>query len=95
MSSIIVFVGIGGAIWGLTWFDSLAAVGVALFIGKIGWNIGSESIEELVDTGLDKEELEKIHLLAKSVDGVHSIHLLKTRYIVDPEKSSYPVVGSN
>lgn len=81
MSSIIVFVGIGGAIWGLTWFDSLAAVGVALFIGKIGWNIGSESIEELVDTGLDKEELEKIHLLAKSVDGVHSIHLLKTRYI--------------
>ena len=79
ISSIIVFVGIGGTILGMNYLDAVAAVGVALLIGKIGWDLCAQSVRELVDTALDPERVEKIEQTIQSVPGVNELHMLRTR----------------
>ncbi len=78
-SSIVVFVGIGGAMLGVPWLDSLAAVGVALFVAKIGWDLSWKSLQELVDTALPQEELDSLTKIAKTVEGVVDVHSFKSR----------------
>ena len=53
-SSLVVLIGVGGAMLGLPWFDSLAAVAVALFVAKIGWDLSWDSLQQLVDTALPR-----------------------------------------
>ncbi len=79
ISSIIVFIGIGGTLLGMDYLDAVAAVGVALLIGKIGWDLCAQSIRELVDTALDPERVEKIEKIIQSVPGVTELHMLRTR----------------
>jgi cation diffusion facilitator family transporter len=81
ISSIIVFLGIAGSIAGIEWLDAAAAFGVALFVAKIGIQLGWPAISELVDTGLDKQELQHIRRTILGVDGVRALHLLRTRRI--------------
>jgi cation diffusion facilitator family transporter len=81
ISSIIVFIGIAGSIAGVEWLDAAAALGVALFVAKIGIQLGWPAIRELVDTGLDKEQLLRIRRTILGVDGVRELHLLRTRRI--------------
>lgn len=81
ISSIIVFLGIAGTIAGIHSLDALAALGVALFVAKIGIQLGWPAISELVDTGLDKEQLQHIRRTILGVDGVRELHLLRTRRI--------------
>lgn len=81
ISSIIVFLGIAGTMAGIQWLDALAAAGVALFVAKIGVELGWPAINELVDTGLDPEELRHVRRTILSVDGVRELHLLRTRRI--------------
>jgi len=81
ISSIIVFLGIAGTIAGIQSLDALAALGVALFVAKIGIQLGWPAINELVDTGLDKEDVQKIRRTILAVDGVRELHLLRTRRI--------------
>lgn len=81
ISSIIVFLGIAGTIAGIQWLDALAAAGVALFVAKIGVELGWPAINELVDTGLAPEELRRVRRAILSVDGVRELHLLRTRRI--------------
>lgn len=78
-SSVVVFVGIGGAMLGLPWLDSLAAVGVALFVAKIGWDLSWKSLQELVDTALPQSQLDALTLLAKEVEGIIDVHSFKSR----------------
>jgi cation diffusion facilitator family transporter len=79
ISSIIVFTGIAGSIAGFPYLDGIAAVGVAMMIAKIGGELAWTSVKELVDTALDAEEVEEIERTILSVDGVRSLHLLRTR----------------
>ena len=79
ISSIVVFVGIAGTMAGLPYLDAIGAVGVALMIAKIGWDLGREGLRELVDTGLDSQELDAINKTIQSVNGVKSHHMLRTR----------------
>ena len=79
ISSIVVFLGIAGSIAGVEWLDAAAALGVALFIARIGIQLGWPAISELVDTGLDKEQLQHIRRTILGVDGVRALHLLRTR----------------
>ena len=81
ISSIIVFLGIAGTIAGIHSLDALAALGVALFVAKIGIQLGWPAINELVDTGLDKDQLQHIRRTILGVDGVRELHLLRTRRI--------------
>jgi len=79
ISSIIVFVGVLGAMAGLDYLDAIAAIGVAMMIVKIGWDLGWHSIRELIDTALDREEVDRIRNVIADVEGVRSLHMLRTR----------------
>lgn len=79
ISSVIVVIGVAGAMAGLNYLDAIAAVGVAFMIVKIGWDLAWNSIRELVDTALDSERVEAIRETIQSVTGVRNLHLLRTR----------------
>lgn len=79
LSSVVVIVGVAGAMAGLPWLDALAALVVALMIGAVGWRLAWHSARELVDTGLDPDELAYIGRLIDSVDGVECHEDLRTR----------------
>lgn len=79
LSSVVVIVGVAGTMAGLTYLDAVAAVIVALMVAKIGWDLAWHSIRELVDTGLDPETVEAIRHELMHVDGVQSVHELRTR----------------
>jgi cation diffusion facilitator family transporter len=78
-SSIVVFVGVGGAMLGLPWLDSLAALAVALLVAKIGWDLSWSALRELVDTAIPAEELEVLTQAAMEVEGVRDVHSFKSR----------------
>lgn len=79
VSSIVVLAGIGGTQLGISNLDTVAAVIVSVMIAKIGWTLGWQALEELVDKSLDEEEVDKVHSVIDSVDGVRSLHMLRTR----------------
>lgn len=81
ISSIIVLIGIGGALAGMNWLDSVAAIIVSFLIGRVGWELVSEGLRELIDTSIEEEKLEKIRKTIQSFEGVNSLHKLKTRYM--------------
>ena len=78
-SSVVVFVGVAGAMAGLPWLDSLAALAVAVFVAKIGWDLSWKSLRELVDTAIPQPELERIKRAAMEVEGVQDVHSFKSR----------------
>lgn len=79
ISSIVVLVGVGGALLGLGYLDAIAAVVVGLMVAKIGWDLGWEAMQELVDKALDEDRVAKARKIIEGVDGVKSLHLLRTR----------------
>lgn len=79
ISSIVVLIGIAGALLGYIWADAAAAVIVALMVAKIGVNLVSDSIKELVDTGLSEQIVDEIRAEIAATEGVRNIHLLRTR----------------
>jgi cation diffusion facilitator family transporter len=79
ISSIIVFAGIGGSLLGFQYGDALAAAGVAVFIARIGVDLGWRGVRELIDTGLGQDDISRIERAIREVDGVKALHLLRTR----------------
>lgn len=79
ISSVIVLIGLIGAMAGLFYLDAVAAVAVAFMIAKIGWDLGYASLRELIDTGLDAERIAEIEDKIRDVDGVKTLHMLRTR----------------
>lgn len=79
ISSAIVVVGVAGAIAGLEYLDAIAAIGVAMMIAKIGWDLGWQSLRELIDTGLEAERVALIEKTILGVHGVDALHLLRSR----------------
>lgn len=79
VSSIVVLIGVAGSLFGYIWADAVAAVIVALMVAKIGVNLVSDSIKELVDTGLSDEIVDEIRAEIAATEGVRNIHLLRTR----------------
>lgn len=78
-SSIIVFIGLLGSLFGYKSFDSIAAIIVSILIIKIGIDYAWSSLKELVDTAVDPEVLSKIEETIKEVPGVIKIHQLRSR----------------
>ena len=83
MSSIVVLIGVGLASFGWPWMDSLAAVAVAVFIAKIGFDFVYDSVKELVDTALEPELVEEIAKEFIDSPGVKGAHNLRTRKVGD------------
>lgn len=88
ISSIVVFIGIGGALFGWTYLDGVAALIVGIMVGKIGWELGWSAMEELVDKSLDEEHVQQAREVIMGVDGVCSVHMLRTRYTGGAEASA-------
>lgn len=80
LSSVIVMIGVGGAMAGFPWLDAVAAVAVAAMIAKIGWNLLWKNLQELIDTALDPEQVEAIRRSITRLDGVRALHMLRTRH---------------
>jgi cation diffusion facilitator family transporter len=79
ISSIVVLFGIIAVLYGYPFADAVAAVIVAIMIAKIGLSLVLESIKELVDTSLSDTQTDAIRKVIKAIEGVRSIHLLRTR----------------
>jgi cation diffusion facilitator family transporter len=78
-ASIVVLIGISGALLGYHYFDAIAAVIVALMIMKMGVSYAWSSISELVDTAATPKQLSEISAVISSVPGVTMVHQLRTR----------------
>ncbi len=83
ISSIVVLVGIAGSIYAIPYLDIVAAVIVAMMIAKIGWDFVYDGVNELVDKGLDNEELQRIRKIIEEIPDVRQMHLLRTRQMAN------------
>ncbi len=79
LSSLAALVGIAGALMGWLVLDTVAAVGVALMVVWAGIKLGWDAVRELVDTALDPEEVRRIETGLQKIEGVRSVHNLRTR----------------
>ena len=79
ISSIVVFIGVAGAMMGYHYLDAVAAVVVAVMIAKIGLDLVLSSTRELIDTALEPELVEAIRDAIVQVNGVRALHMLRTR----------------
>ncbi len=82
-SSLVVMVGIGGNLLGYTFLDLIAAAVVGGMIAHMGGKFALAALAELVDTGLDEEEVEAIRKTLLATPGVRSMHELRTRKMAD------------
>lgn len=82
-SSLVVIVGVAGNLLGYTFFDLLAAAVVGVMIAHMGGKLAFEAMAELIDTGLDAEEVEAIRQTLLDVHGVKGLHELRTRKMAD------------
>lgn len=78
-SSAVVMIGLAGSLLGFEFLDAVAAIVVAMMIVKMGCSYGWTSVQELVDTAVDDDTLNKIEALICGVDGVVRIHQLRSR----------------
>jgi len=79
VSSVVVLIGIVGTMAGLPYLDAVAAIGVGIMVGKIGWDLGWGAAQELVDLGLSDERVALIRNIIGSIDGAEDCHMLRTR----------------
>lgn len=78
-TSLVGAIGIAGNLLGYTFMDALAAVAVSFMIARMGWKLGSAALAELIDTGLDQEQVEAIRHTLLETPGVRGLHELRTR----------------
>lgn len=79
LSSVVVVVGISGALAGMLWLDAVAAAIVGIMLGWVGWRLIGEAATELVDTGLSGRELNALAATIDAVDGVCGHGRLRSR----------------
>jgi len=65
--------------WGFV--DSLGALVVSILILKVAWDIAAPALSELMDHGAGTDDLRKMTEMAESVEGVRSVHRLRTRRV--------------
>ena len=78
-SSLVVAVGLGGALLGYRFLDPVAAIIVGFMILRMGLKFAYEAVQELVDTALSDEEVERIRATLRDTSGVLGLHELRTR----------------
>ncbi|WP_025771969.1 cation diffusion facilitator family transporter [Thioalkalivibrio sp. HK1] len=78
-SSLVVIVGVGGTLAGATYLDIIAALVVAVMIGRTGILLAWRGGQELIDTALDPDEVEAIRSTLLELDDVRDLHMLRTR----------------
>lgn len=82
-SSLVVLIGIGGNMAGFKMLDVIAAIIVAIMIGRMGWQLAREALSQLIDKALDDAEVEEIRAALLETPGVRGLHELRTRKMGD------------
>ncbi len=82
-SSLVVLLGIGGNLLGFTFLDLVAAAVVGMIIAHMGGKFALQALAELIDTGLEAEEVAAIRKTLLSTPGVRGMHELRTRKMAD------------
>lgn len=82
ISSIPVALAIGVTKYDQSWamLDPIASVAVSFFILQAAYMIAQPSLYELTDAGASEAALEKIKGIVTSVEGVQSVHCIRSRY---------------
>ncbi|MFB6260959.1 MAG: cation diffusion facilitator family transporter, partial [Thiohalorhabdaceae bacterium] len=92
--------GIAGSMMGWIVLDTVAAMAVALMVVWAGGKLGWDAVRELVDTALDEQEVDRIQRQILRIEGVQSVHNLKTRRmgpeaLVDAERVRRHLIDSH
>jgi cation diffusion facilitator family transporter len=82
-SSLVVSIGIVGALLGHPIFDAIGALVVGLMVAKMGWKFGWDALHDLMDRAVSEEEHRQIEQIIQSTDGVKGFHDLRTRKMGD------------
>ncbi len=82
-SSLVVSVGIVGALFGYPILDSVGALIVGLMVAKMGAQFSWDSLNDLMDRAASKEEYNKIVEIISSTPGVQGCHDIRTRKMGD------------
>ena len=78
-SSIVVFAGISAQLSGIPHMDAVAAIVVAVLIMYMGLKLARKAFSELIDTSLDSDLVNRLHLKLEHNDSVEAVHSLRTR----------------
>ncbi|MDR2881805.1 MAG: cation diffusion facilitator family transporter [Azoarcus sp.] len=78
-STLVVTIGIGGSLAGYPFLEPLAAAVVGFIILRTGALQSWRAVRELIDTGLPKEELNRLRQTINDTPGVAGLHDLRTR----------------
>ncbi|NWO07147.1 MAG: cation transporter [Alteromonadaceae bacterium] len=79
VSSGIVLIAILGAWAGMEWLDFVAAIAVAVAIGKIGWTMTLDNVKELVDTAIAPEKQQMMVALIEQPPQIDCVTSFKSR----------------
>ena len=82
-SSLVVSVGIVGALFGFPILDSVGALIVGLVIVRTGWSFSWDALNDLMDRAVSEEEHQHIEKIILSTEGVLGCHDLRTRKMGD------------
>jgi cation diffusion facilitator family transporter len=98
ISSIPVVLSVGAAQFFPEWsfLDAIGAIIAGGFILKASFDIAWPALRQMIDTGATQSTVETLHSIATGIEGVRSVHSLRTRYlgssigvdlhiVVDPE----------
>ena len=81
ISSLLVLVGVGGALlWQLPWLDAVAALVVAAMVLKVAVQILVDALADLTDQALSEEERQRLLDHVSHVEGVVAFHEMRTRH---------------
>ena len=78
-ASIIVLLSAAGSFLKLPYLDLIGAMLIALLILKMAFTMIHKNVSELIDAAVDPKTLKDIHDTILHVNGVTSIHMLRTR----------------
>jgi cation diffusion facilitator family transporter len=82
-SSLVVAIGIAGHLLGYKILDPIAALIVGLMIARMGWRFASDSFNDLMDRGINNQELYEIRKTLNETPGVLGVHDIRTRKMGD------------
>lgn len=83
LSSLAALAGIAGSMLGFPICDPLAAFAVGALVSKMGWSFFWPALQDLMDRGVDEQELNAIRATLEQTPGVMGSHALRTRKMGD------------
>jgi cation diffusion facilitator family transporter len=78
-SSLVVGIGIAGNLMGWSLLDAI----VGFMVSRMGWSFGWDALHDLMDRGVDDEELAAIRRTLEDTPGVSGVHDIRTRKMGD------------